>query len=229
MHRWAVHECTFACVGMTRELWQPKHAINPVVGVRTASMVLGPERRLECSGRPHRTPVSSPARHICRSDPILAADISILTSIVAVKQEYTKVTGALCCLYALSDGRESNSHHFTRGEGRHGSSPNLWRSAKGKLDVDRCGSGGGVGADGWVTSPEHRCRRAHAPPCPSATSSSRLTSVPCRAALPKHTEEEEIREGLTVDKEGRHREATGVKRRRKEEERKNKGIGKKRK
>jgi hypothetical protein len=47
--------------------------------------------------------------------------------------------------------------------------------------------------------------------------------------LPKHTEEEEIREGLTVDKEGRHREATGVKRRRKEEERKNKGIGKKRK
>jgi hypothetical protein len=99
--------------------------------------------------------------------------------------------------------RESNDHHLTRGEGRRGSSPNLWRSGKGKLDVDRCGSGRAVvlgPAAGCfscgvrrgrlsiclparlppcphVASPEHRCRRARAPP-PRA-------SRGCRAALPR--------------------------------------------
>jgi hypothetical protein len=61
--------------------------------------------------------------------------------------------------------------------------------------------------------------------------------VPCRAASPEHTEEEEIGEGLTVEKEGRHggerrktQRGHRVKRRkRKEEKRKNKGRGKKRK
>jgi hypothetical protein len=66
------------------------------------------------------------------------------------------------------------------------------------------------------------------PPRPRAASSSRLARVPCRAASPEHTEEEETGEGLTVEKDGGRREATGVKRRkRKEVERKNKGRGKK--
>jgi hypothetical protein len=166
--------------------------------------------------------------------------------------------------------RESISHHFAREEGRRGSSPNLRRSGKGKLDVDRCGSGRAVvlgpvagcfsrgvrrgrpsisvarpGRGGrstvppprlrrtpWPVPPRPRaCRRARtsprpttgaaAPPRSSATSSSRLAPVPCHAASPEHTEEEEIGEGLSVEREGRRREATGMRRRKwKEEERK---------
>jgi hypothetical protein len=84
-----------------------------------------------------------------------------------------------------------------------------------------------------ATAPARHLARAPVPPHPRAASPKRrllLAPVSCRAAMPEHTEEEDIGEGLTAEKEGRCREDKGVKRRkRKEEERKNKGRGKKKK